>query len=178
MGFPAVSDRKESACNVGNPLSIPWSGRAPGERERLPTPVFWPGKFHGQSSLSGLQSMGLQKVRHDWVTNTLTFRVITTFLSGLYTVKLNFTENTVFPRKCFRVFLDFTKYGAKNKIGKSWKIKYFSECLSIYSEKNSQFNLDDVMKYFRRENQNYVPLIFLLRFYKELPFQNSTSVII
>ena len=71
-----------------------------------------------------------------------------------------------------------TKYGAKNKIGKSWKIKYFSECLSIYSEKNSQFNLDDVMKYFRRENQNYVPLIFLLRFYKELPFQNSTSVII
>ena len=39
MGFPAVSDRKESACNVGNPLSIPWSGRAPGERERLPTPV-------------------------------------------------------------------------------------------------------------------------------------------
>ena len=112
------------------------------------------------------------------LSDTLTFRVITTFLSGLYTVKLNFTENSVFPRKCFRVFLDFTKYGAKNKIGKSWKIKYFLECLSIYSEKNSQFNLDDVMKYFRRENQNYVPLIFLLRFYKELPLQYSTSVII
>ena len=61
MGFPAVSDRKESACNVGNTLSIPWSGRAPGERERLPTPVFWPGKFHGQSSLVGYSPRGCKK---------------------------------------------------------------------------------------------------------------------
>ena len=30
----------------------------PWRRERLPTPVFWPGEFHGQS-------MGLQSVRHD-----------------------------------------------------------------------------------------------------------------
>ena len=25
----------------------PWVGKIPWKRERLPTPVFWPGKFHG-----------------------------------------------------------------------------------------------------------------------------------
>ena len=31
MGFPGVSDGKVSACNVGDPGSIPGSGRSPGE---------------------------------------------------------------------------------------------------------------------------------------------------
>ena len=31
MGFPGGSDGKESACNVGDPGSIPGSGRSPGE---------------------------------------------------------------------------------------------------------------------------------------------------
>ena len=25
----------------------PWLGKTPWRRERLPTPVFWPGEFHG-----------------------------------------------------------------------------------------------------------------------------------
>ena len=25
----------------------PWVGKSPWRRERLPTPVFWPGEFHG-----------------------------------------------------------------------------------------------------------------------------------
>ena len=29
----------------------PWVGRIPWRRERLPTPVFWPGEFHGLYSL-------------------------------------------------------------------------------------------------------------------------------
>ena len=33
----------------------------PWRREQLPTPVFWPGEFHG---------LGLQRVRHHWVTFT------------------------------------------------------------------------------------------------------------
>ena len=33
MDFPGSSDGKESACNVGNPGSIPGSGRSPGEGE-------------------------------------------------------------------------------------------------------------------------------------------------
>ena len=39
-----------------------------GEGNGLPTPVFWPGEFHGQRSLVGY--MGLQRVRHDRATFT------------------------------------------------------------------------------------------------------------
>ena len=84
--FPGGSAGKESACNAGDPGSVPGLGRSPGEgksyplqyswaslvaqlvknhlqcrrpgfdpwvgkipwrREKLPTPVFWPGEFHG-----------------------------------------------------------------------------------------------------------------------------------
>ena len=31
LGFPGVSDGKESACNAGDPGSIPRLGRSPGE---------------------------------------------------------------------------------------------------------------------------------------------------
>ena len=47
LDFPCGSAGKESACNVGDLSSIPGLGRSPGEWEWLPTPVFWPGEFHG-----------------------------------------------------------------------------------------------------------------------------------
>ena len=31
LGFPGVSDGKESACSVGDPGSVPGPGRFPGE---------------------------------------------------------------------------------------------------------------------------------------------------
>ena len=86
--FPDSSVGKESACNAGDPRSIPGLGRSPGEgigyshqyswaslvaqlvknlpamwetwvgkipwrRERLPTPVFWPGELRGMYSPRG-----------------------------------------------------------------------------------------------------------------------------
>ena len=36
QGFPGVSDGKESACNAGDPGSIPGSGRSPGEVNGYP----------------------------------------------------------------------------------------------------------------------------------------------
>ena len=36
MGFPCDSDGKESACNAGDPGSIPGLGRAPGEENGNP----------------------------------------------------------------------------------------------------------------------------------------------
>ena len=35
MGFPGGSDGKASACNAGDPGSIPGLGRAPGERKEF-----------------------------------------------------------------------------------------------------------------------------------------------
>ena len=51
QGFPGGSDSKASACNAGDPGSIPGSGRFPGEGNGNPTAVLLPGKFHGQRSL-------------------------------------------------------------------------------------------------------------------------------
>ena len=52
IGYPfqysGGSAGKESACNMGDPSSIPGLGRSPGEGEWLPTPVFLPGEFRGQ----------------------------------------------------------------------------------------------------------------------------------
>ena len=39
-GFPDSSVGKESACNAGEPGSIPWVGKILWKRDRLPTPVF------------------------------------------------------------------------------------------------------------------------------------------
>ena len=41
-GFPCDSAGKQSG-----PEFSPWVGKIPWRRERLPIPVFWPGKFHG-----------------------------------------------------------------------------------------------------------------------------------
>ena len=50
VGFAGGSDSKESTCNgfcSGRPGFNPWVGKIPWRREQLPTPVFWPGEFHG-----------------------------------------------------------------------------------------------------------------------------------
>ena len=73
MSFPVGSDGKDPAWNAGDPGLIPGSGRSPREGNELPTPGFLPGEFHGQEP-RGLQSVGLQGVEHNSVTNTFTFR--------------------------------------------------------------------------------------------------------
>ena len=45
----------------------PWVRRIPWRREMQPTPVFLPGKFHGQRSLADYSP---QRVRHNWMANT------------------------------------------------------------------------------------------------------------
>ena len=51
LGFPGSSDGKESTCHCGSPEFDPWVGKIPWRRDWQPTPVFWPGEFHGQRSL-------------------------------------------------------------------------------------------------------------------------------
>ena len=58
---------KESACQCGKCRFDPWVLKIPWRRKWQPTPVFLPGIFHGQRNY-GLQSMGLQRGWHDWVT--------------------------------------------------------------------------------------------------------------
>ena len=68
IGFPGGSDDKASACNVGDPCSIPGLGRSPGEGNGNPFQYSclenpWieePGR---------LQSMWSQRVGHNWATS-------------------------------------------------------------------------------------------------------------
>ena len=88
LGFPCGSAGKETACNAGDPGSIPgwgrsagegigyplqyswaslvaqtvknlpamretWVGKIPWREKWQPTPVFWPGEFHGLYSPQG-----------------------------------------------------------------------------------------------------------------------------
>ena len=56
------------------PKFDPWVGKIPWRREWLPTPVFLPGEFHGQRSLTEYSPWGLQRVRRDWATNINMFQ--------------------------------------------------------------------------------------------------------
>ena len=56
---PCVLLGKESACNSGDLGSNPGLGRFPWRRERLPTPVFWPGEFHGLYSPQGPKELDM-----------------------------------------------------------------------------------------------------------------------
>ena len=51
--FPCCSADKKSSCNAGRPGFDSWVGKIPWRREQLPTPVFWPGEFHGLYSPCG-----------------------------------------------------------------------------------------------------------------------------
>ena len=50
------SEDKASACNAGDPGSIPGLGRSPGEGNG--NPVFLPGESHGQRRLAGYSPWG------------------------------------------------------------------------------------------------------------------------
>ena len=79
LGFPDNSVGKESACNPGNPSSIPGWERSTGEGIAYPLQYSWAslvaplkkGKATHSSILARripwtVSSMGLQTVRHDW----------------------------------------------------------------------------------------------------------------
>ena len=59
---------KESACQLRRCGFNPWVGKIPWRRKWQPTPVFLPGKSHGQGSLVGYSPQGHKRVRHDLVT--------------------------------------------------------------------------------------------------------------
>ena len=57
-GFPGGSDGTEPS---ERPLFDPWVGKIPWRRRWQPTPVFLPGEFHGQRSLTGYSPWGCKE---------------------------------------------------------------------------------------------------------------------
>ena len=60
----------ESACNAGELCLIPELGRSPGEGNGNPLQYSCLENSRTEES-GGLQSMGSQRVRHDWLTDLL-----------------------------------------------------------------------------------------------------------
>ena len=58
---PDDSEGKESACNAGDPGSIPGIGKIPWRRKWQPTPVFLPETSHEQRSLAGYSPRGCKE---------------------------------------------------------------------------------------------------------------------
>ena len=68
-GLPWWLSGKEHTCQCRRHGFDPWVGKIPWRRKWQPTPVFLPGKSHGQRSLEGYSlSIGLQRVEHDLTT--------------------------------------------------------------------------------------------------------------
>ena len=59
-GFSAGSDSKESACNVGDPSSVPGLGRSPGEGHGYPLQYSGLENYMGEET-GGLHFMGVSK---------------------------------------------------------------------------------------------------------------------
>ena len=67
--FPGCTSGKEPTCQCRRCLRqgiFPWVGKIPWRRAWQPTPVFLPGESPWTEEPGGLQSIGLQRVRHDW----------------------------------------------------------------------------------------------------------------
>ena len=71
LGLPGGFGYKESVHSVGD---LGWED--PLERERLPTPVFLPGEFHGQRSLAGCSPWGHKESNTLKLLSTHTLKVI------------------------------------------------------------------------------------------------------
>ena len=67
MGLPWWHVGKEPACQCKRPGFDPCVGKIPLEKE-TPTPVFLPGKSHGQRSLVGYGPWSRKRTRHDLAT--------------------------------------------------------------------------------------------------------------
>ena len=64
---------KESTCQCSRLGFDPWVRKVPWRRKWQPTPVFLPGKPHGQRSLVGYSPWGRKRIRHDLVTKQQMF---------------------------------------------------------------------------------------------------------
>ena len=66
-GFPGGLVVKNPPANAGDSFN-PWVRKILWRRKWQPTPVFLPGKSHGQRTLGGYSPWGFKRVRHNLAT--------------------------------------------------------------------------------------------------------------
>ena len=127
MGFPHSSVGKESACNAGDLGSVPgfnpWLGKIPWRRERLSTPVFWPGEFHGYSPWGRKESDTTERLSLHGRLRERMYQINTHTNQGTHRTSQNMRSflssqeirNHVSLQRMYRV--------GKTEIGKLWVVR-------------------------------------------------------
>ena len=117
----------------------PWVRKIPWRREWLPTPVFFPGKFHGHSSLTGYSPWG-HRVQLDWATNILILTKWNLWAKSIHTEKISCLPmwSTLEPDP---LSLKYVFIGSKKSQKRGWAC--VKSCL--YSVFHSQIN-EDIFK--------------------------------
>ena len=77
LGFSSgsVVKKKKSACQYRRCSFNPWVRKIPWRRKWQPSPIFLPGKSHGQESLVGYSPWGGERNRHNLATKATTFHI-------------------------------------------------------------------------------------------------------
>ena len=116
MGFPGGSEVKASACNAGDLGSIPGSERSLGEGNGTSSNILaW--RTPQTEEPGGLQSMGSQRVGHDWAINTFTF-----FLSTVASLLFHSLEGTRFS---------WPKWNQMNWRSTAWWLIIWKYCMDF-----------------------------------------------
>ena len=130
--FPCGSVVRNT-CWCRKPMFSPWAGKIPWRRKWQPTPIFFPGRWYGQSKLVGYIPWGCKDSdRTEWLNNKICW--------GLFCVLLCHTlENVlcILERNVFWVFLDAVYWGYQlSPAGVSWHLglllPFYSICHSVY----------------------------------------------
>ena len=75
--------------------SVPWLGKSPGSKKSESTPIFLPGKFHGQRSLVGYSVWSHKELDiTEWLSTLRRLRVNHKF-KAYFNIKLSKMANTV-----------------------------------------------------------------------------------
>ena len=88
----------------------PWVRKIPWRRKWQLVPLFLPGKFHGQRSLERKQSMWLQSVRHDLVTEHNLVLQVESHLPQIHVLRYQPLVPQNVDLFGNRVFTDITSY--------------------------------------------------------------------
>ena len=93
--FLGDSDGKESACNVGDPGSVPGSGKSPGEGNGYP--LQYSCLENSMDRERSLVGYGLQRVGHNRVTNIFAFILLSIVLAPIYIPTNSVREGSFSP---------------------------------------------------------------------------------
>ena len=121
-GSPGSSKSKKSSCSAGDSSLIPGPGRSPGEGNGNPLQYSCLENPKDRGAKWAIQSMGLQRVRHDWATNTYltrkssVFKVVLNDMFGAIDLKQNWFDTFSTADYHFPIIfvLDTTFVGFKN----------------------------------------------------------------